>query len=271
MKSVFIRFGLALACLIGLGSPAFAACSGSPMSNGWCWPIAGGSWGSALGWHGSNSGFSGVHLAKDIMASEGTSVYAVSRGIVLITRSNVSFYGGATGCNPTATSIQGSGVVIRHYTADGKPFEVLYAHLKNVSVQRGDVVEPGTSVGQVRDYTWCGTTMNHLHLGVVFPARSLSAYDGSGTGNVWAGYGTTDKGFVDPVNFFATQSVGNIASCDPTKERCLIRPNGPVGWFPPVLDCEQAAQWFNLATVNGEKTAVGTTVKSSCPQSCYAN
>lgn len=61
------------------------------------------------------------------------------------------------------------------------------------------------------------------------------------------------------------------AFCDPSKDRCSIRANGPIGWFPPVNDCQQASQWFNMATVNGEKTVVGSTTRASCPQMCYAN
>lgn len=146
MTSVFIRFALVWVCLSGLGSSVFAACTGSPMSKGWCWPLAMSSWDSALGWHGYNPHFSGSgnHLAKDIMASEGSSVYAVSRGIVLIVRTNVSNYGGST-CNPSA-SISGAGIVIRHYTSNGKSADVLYAHLKNVSVRKGDVVEAGATI-----------------------------------------------------------------------------------------------------------------------------
>lgn len=281
MTSVFIRLALVWACLCGFASSAFATCNGSPMSNGWCWPLAVSSWGGALGWHGGNSDFSssGSHLAKDIMASEGSSVYAVSRGIVLIVRNDdVNFYGGAEdpGCSISKPkSKKGSGVVIRHYTADKKPFEVLYAHLKNVSVQRGDVVEAGASIAQVRDYTWCGDNKNHLHLGVVFPARDLSTYGSSGTGDVWAGYGTTDRGFVNPESFFATQSVGDIAPCDPSKERCYLRKNGPsgglIGWYPPVENCEQASQWFKLSDTDSQTSRAVSTTKDQCPQACYVN
>ena len=114
--------------------------------------------------------------------------------------------------------------------------------------------------------------MNHLHFGVVFSARDLSAYNAIGSSDVWVGYGTSDRGFVDPVGFFAANTRGGkIYSCNPSKERCLLKINGSVAWYPPVDDCQQASQWFNMATVNGEKITVGSTTKSTCPLVCYAN
>lgn len=246
------------------------ACPGGTMNTGWCWPTKAGAWTEDyLAWHGYNDGFNGKHLAKDIAASEGDDVYAVDYGVVLITRTDVGYYGGAT-CD--GKGISGAGVVVRHYTSSGKAVDVLYAHLKDLQVKRGDVITPGTVIAKIRNYTWCSSRMDHLHFGVVFSARDLSAYNATGIGDVWAGYGASDRGFVNPVDFFATNTKGNkIYSCDPSKERCLFRINGPVAWYPPVDDCQQASQWFNMATVNGEKTMVGSTTKSSCPLACYAN
>ncbi len=252
---------------------ASAECVGGTMSTGWCWPTDAGAWTSYGQWHAYNADFpsQGNHLAKDIDATEEDLVYAMGYGVVLITRTDVGFYGGATCDNK---SITGAGAVIRHYTSTGKAVDVLYAHLKDLLVQRGSVVVPGTIVGKIRKYTWCNDRKDHLHLGVVYPARNLAAYDRGGTGDVWAGYGTTDRGFVNPVNFFegdSNKAGSKIYACDPSKERCLLRINGPVGWYPPVDDCQQASQWFSVATVNGEKTTIGSTTRSSCPMICFAN
>ena len=247
------------------------------MDKGWCWPTNAGDWTNDLSWHGLNPGFDGLHLAKDIDANEGDPVYAVDYGVVLVTKSDVGFYGGATNCRvvdgkDVVDKITGAGVVIRHYTSTGQVVDVLYAHLKELTVKKGDVIVPGTIIGKIRNYTWCGSRMDHLHLGVAFPGRDLSVYERSSI-NFWAGYNkVSDLGFMDPVVFFSANSKGGkIYSCNPSKERCLFRANGPIGWYPPVNDCQQASQWFNLATVNGEKIAVGSTTKSACPQVCYAN
>lgn len=252
---------------------AQGACPSGQMSTGWCWPTNASGWTvQYLDWHQPNSGFNGVHLAKDIAANENDPVYSVDYGIVLIARDDINFYGGASGCSPTAASIKGAGLVIRHYTVSGKAVDVLYAHLKNLQVKRGDVVTPGSIVGQIRNYAWCGQRMDHLHLGVANPARNLVAYEGGGNGDVWAGYGSSDRGFVDPVDFFgSTSKGGRIYSCDPSKERCLFRINGPVAWYPPVSDCQQASQWFNMTVVNGEKVTAGSATKSACPLACYSN
>lgn len=86
-----------------------------------------------------------------------------------------------------------------------------------------------------------------------------------------SGYGSTTyiiDGFVYPLGMTASNPSCNISSW-----KCSIRSpkQSFIGWFPPVDDCQQASQWFNLATVNGEKIAVGSTTKSACPQVCYAN
>lgn len=252
---------------------ALADCPGGTMSTGWCWPTGAGTWTSYGQWHAYNTDFpsQGNHLAKDIDADEDDSVYAMGYGVVLITRTDVGNYGGAT-CD--GKSVTGAGIVIRHYTSSGNAVDVLYAHLKNLLVQRGSVVAPGTVIGKIRNYTWCNDRKDHLHLGVVYPARNLVAYDKGGTGDVWAGYGTTDRGFVNPVDFFeATSNTAGskIYGCNPSKERCLLRISGSIGWYPPVDDCQQATQWYNMATVNSEKTAVGSTTKSACPLACFAN
>ncbi|MFZ1626655.1 MAG: M23 family metallopeptidase [Candidatus Moraniibacteriota bacterium] len=255
---------------------ALADCPGGAIAKGWCWPTSAGEWTKALAWHGPNPGFSGPHLAKDISANEGDPVYPVDYGVVLVTRSDVGYYGGATNCRvvdgkDVVDKILGAGVVVRHYTSTGQAVDVLYAHLKELAVKKGDVIVPGSVIGKIRNYTWCGSRMDHLHLGVAYPARDLTVYERS-TMNFWAGYGPSDLGFMNPEDFFRDNSnAGKIQPCNPSKERCNIRVSGTIGWFPPVDYCQQASQWYNMATVNGEKTVVGSTTKSFCPLVCYAN
>lgn len=159
MHRLFIQLSI-ISVLSGANiSIGIAACHGTPMRTGWCWPTASGGWSNYLEWHGHNSGFSDPHLAQDINAAENDPVYAVAKGLVLIVRENISKYGGANRCSSdgkTTVSIPGAGIIVRHYTSNGEPVDVLYAHLKNVQVKKNDVVEPGDVIGYVRNYTWCG-------------------------------------------------------------------------------------------------------------------
>lgn len=59
-------------------------------------------------------------------------------------------------------------------------------------------------------------------------------------------------------------------SCNPTQERCDIRVSGSVGWFPPVLACSDASQWFIIGTMNGERMPIGTSNVANCPRACAA-
>lgn len=86
-----------------------------------------------------------------------------------------------------------------------------------------------------------------------------------------SGYGSstyTVDGFIYPLGMTASNPNCNISSW-----KCSVRSpkSSSIGWFPPVDDCQQASQWYNMATVNGEKIAVGSTTKSACPQACFAN
>lgn len=267
MLSIFLRLLFGFLCFV-FGSVAKASCPASSMEKGWCWPTIRMNWSNELVWHGINSSFSGVHLGKDIDANENDLVYSVAKGTVLIVRNDVSYYGGAV-CNPGPSSISGSGIVIRHYTSTGNAVDVLYAHIKNIRVSKGDIVESGKVLGEIRNYTWCGARMDHLHFGVAYPDRNMSLYDGSGSADVWAGYGSTDKGFVNPVEFFTSNSVGGFPVCDPMQEECQIKAYGNFGWYPPVMNCSQANQWFLL---DSGQNIVGSGNISGCsqvPAACY--
>lgn len=60
-------------------------------------------------------------------------------------------------------------------------------------------------------------------------------------------------------------------SCDPSKERCGIKSNGPIGWYPPFEHCEQASQWFKLYDIKSQTSRFEPATKSDCPLACYAN
>lgn len=77
------------------------------------------------------------------------------------------------------------------------------------------------------------------------------------------------KGFIYPRGI----SSESDNTCDPTKEKCDIRINGDVGWFPPVDICQSASQWFIVGTdSNGEKYVMGSRPNASaCPMMCVPN
>ena len=97
------------ALLFAFSGVVYAGCPGDQVS-GWFYPTGTRNIGSYLGWHGVNTGFSGVHLAQDVDADENDSVCAISDGVVMIARTDVSYYGGASNCtsssvNPTSGAL----------------------------------------------------------------------------------------------------------------------------------------------------------------------
>ena len=242
---VQMLFGLLFFGIIQTG--VAAQCPGDKMANGWCWPTKTSNIGNYLGWHGYNPGFSGNHLAQDIDADEDTDVYSIAdNGTVLKSRNDVSYYGGATNCSSdgSGTSIPGGGVVIRYVDSNDQSFDVLYAHLKNVYVSDGESVNSNTKIGKIRNYTWCGNRMDHLHFGIRFPAND--------DGNLWAGYGNTNKGFIDPINFLNTHYPSNDSSYFYVSEG-----NTHIAWSPSNVPCKKAKIWSYNQTCSAENSYPG--------------
>ena len=156
------------------------------MGSGWYWPTDRTEWGTALSFKSYNDDYasSGLHVAKDIMSSEGEAVYSMGGGVLIFAGNNVSYYGGAKNCvynNAgdliSSQSIDGGVVIIRTATNNDSSIDILYGHL-NVSqeiinwynasrVNNNPVfIYSGKQIGIIRDYTFCGKTMNHLHLSI---------------------------------------------------------------------------------------------------------
>ncbi len=176
-------------------------CPGEKMKNGWCWPTGTSSIGNYVGWHDGNPDYPGSkHLGQDIKASEDDGVYSISSGgYVVEVRNDVNYYGGMYRASDGSTKgIKGGGVIVQYKEAGGDEFTVVYAHLKNIKVSKGETLNKGQKIGEIRDYTAYRRTMNHLHFGIRFPANEDS--------NRWAGYGSTDKGFVNPLYFLEIHS-----------------------------------------------------------------
>lgn len=210
-----------------LSGNCLAGCPGGTMPNGFCWPTEGND--LLLGWHGSNPDYpEKSHLGQDIRAAEGKGVFAIADGVVLYNRMDVGGFGGY--------GFDGGGLIIKHKLSSGEEFTALYAHLKNISV--GATVKKGQKIAEIGPYIG-GTT--HLHLGIRFPYND--------DGNRWAGYGSDDSGFTNPLNFINNYTPNNWLSV-------VYYPYfraGNLAWFPGDVSCINADQWiyFNLGYPNG--------------------
>ena len=114
---------------------------------------------SPYGWRWLN-GRSDLHSGVDLGAPEGTAVFALLMGRVLLA------------APPGALSGYGNVVVLEHGDVLGQPLYSLYAHLSSMSVQQGQLVATGDELGRVG--RTAGTSDNpgkvfqssgaHLHL-----------------------------------------------------------------------------------------------------------
>jgi hypothetical protein len=181
------------------------------MPTGWCLPTGTSKLGNYLGWHGTNPYFPGkYHLAKDVDADEGDNVYAIADGTVLIKRADVAGYGGE--------GKSGGGMIVRHTAADGTTFDVLYAHLKDMTYKAS--VEYGDVIAKVGPYPYAdGSRHDHLHFAVSYPVRDSGFYQGSrGKDPIWSGYGATDNGFKDPLRFLLEEHQVNVVRIECHKD-----------------------------------------------------
>lgn len=160
----------------------------------------------------------------------------------------VNWYGSASGLGFQVGSVPKVGAV------------AVFSNGPNGHVAYVESLE-GNQSFKVSEMDWYKST------GFVAGVNSATYYRGSG--NTY--HRNTDKGTSVQGSWILKGFIYQKESCNPSKERCTLKVNGPIGWYPPVNDCTQASQWFNIAMVNGEKVAVGSTTKSACPLVCYAN
>lgn len=108
----------------------------------------------------------------------------------------------------------------------------------------------------VSEMDYFGTFGDGLQYGTYHPDGNGKYHRNNGKSGTW-----TLKGFIY-----------HKETCDPSKERCGIKTNGPIGWYPPVEHCEQASQWFRLVRDTANQVSrVESATKSACPLACYAN
>lgn len=91
-----------------------------------------------------------VHKGTDIAKSGGCNIVAAQTGKVIVASGNGAYNGG-----------YGNYVIIDHGTKDGVRYTTLYAHMKSVSVKKGDTVVKGQKIGYMGSTGW--STGTHLH------------------------------------------------------------------------------------------------------------
>ncbi len=90
------------------------------------------------------------HKGTDIAKSGGCNVVAAQTGKVIVASGNGAYNGG-----------YGNYVIIDHGTKAGVRYTTVYAHLKSVSVKKGDTVVKGQKIGYMGSTGW--STGTHLH------------------------------------------------------------------------------------------------------------
>lgn len=116
------------------------------------------------------------HAGWDINAPIGAEVWAIRGGMVTI-----------------AGSISGYGNCVQHdFIFNGTTYYVLYAHLSQILVTQGQIIELGFQVGLAGNSGNASNTDPHLHL------------------QFNTGSGMVNRGSsIDPVNFFGLPPAGN--------------------------------------------------------------
>lgn len=132
-----------------------------------------------------------VHLADDLRAQEGDTVYAMADGKVMVARMDASGFGPDWG--------PGGVVIVEHSTPSG-PLWVVYGHVKDLEVARGGQADRGDPIAKVGP--WHNATHLHLALRDTPPPSR-----GWGTGlksAVVTGTGIDTLGWQDPCEVLHT-------------------------------------------------------------------
>lgn len=138
----------------GVGSPAPRIAPGTGAIR---WPLPDGSW--QLG---DRLGAGRSHQGIDMLAAEGTPIYALAAGEVVTAQNNFYAYG---------TAVQIS------HTIDGANLKSTYAHMVTDSyvVSPGEHVEAGQLIGYVGSTG--RSTANHLHFELLYNGVAIDGYD----------------------------------------------------------------------------------------------
>ena len=124
-------------------------------------------------WGVYNSSWQGYHMAEDVLAGEGTTVYAAAEG-------TVKRAGDATG--------YGHVIVLEHSAAQTgcyTPVCSLYGHLKHPNLYEGQLVSKGKPIGYIGNSSENGGWVTHLHFAIFWGSYVIPwiyrGYDPPGT------------------------------------------------------------------------------------------
>lgn len=130
---------------------AAAQNSNIKFSGEFTWPTPGVYYVTAMFRDGEYYDWSGsVHKGLDIAKSGGCNIVAAQSGKVIVASGNGAYNGG-----------YGNYVIIDHGSKDGVSYITVYAHMKSVSVKKGDIVVKGQKIGYMGSTGW--STGTHLH------------------------------------------------------------------------------------------------------------
>jgi len=162
-------------------------------SGAWTWPLADGTYeiGTPFGQSGSMWS-TGFHTGQDFPAAIGTTVRAVTSGVVTVEH----------------PAWAGNLVRIDH----GNGLETLYAHLSRVDVANGQQVKAGEQIGAVG--TEGNSTGPHLHFEVRLGGDPVNPMPFLATGSASVGWGGYSNGMIPASKLCGIGVFGHLLRCD---------------------------------------------------------
>lgn len=147
-------------------------------------------WSYTYGWDVGN----GWHIGVDIATAEGTPVYAIYDGTVIIAKNMISW---------------GNNVSIEH-TINRKTVVSNYSHLSKIDVKSWDKISAGDKIGEVGS-TW-NSFWNHLHFQIDLKSKfhpyyydySECPYSYNEITEKWVCFDVLEKHTLDPLEFMSS-------------------------------------------------------------------
>lgn len=220
---------------------------------------------SMTSWTNSNYGACGnpdyfngkCHNGADIFAAQGTPVYAIAAGTVVVKSATQdvgsncvsSGWGFDYGQNNTCNM----GLLVRHLDGSGQPFVAVYGHLRyNQNVSVGATFTAGEQIGVIgRWYNTNGTWKtseegDHLHWGIFSGANpptsgfGMTRCSASQPASSTFPQGCSNNGFVPPGTFITQHFLASppFSHGDPPSV-CATQPTHDASWYYTCV--EQAA------------------------------
>lgn len=135
------------------------------------------------------------HLGHDFDCNLKTPVYAMTDGIVIISRNDVSGFGGYELINGKINEFNGGMILIQsNFDVNNKIFHI-YGHIDNITVTKNSKVRRGDLLGYVSNYYVNSENIPHLHFCVyINKNQPLSPYG-------YLDINKLNKNWVDPLEF----------------------------------------------------------------------